>query len=241
MNLNAADGPRISQSAKDADGANDAADPGLRLYNTAARGVEPVTLEPDREVRIYTCGPTVYRPVHLGNLRSYLLADCLRRLLLARGYRVRHVKNITDVGHMRQELLDRGEDKVIAEALSAGLTPRDIARRYTEEFFRDEQCINILPADVFPRATEHVERMVSIAAELVASGYAYERAGNVYFRVGSFANYGELGGAVSREGLRQGVRAEADPMKEDARDFALWKAAEAGRTELVWPSPWGRG
>jgi cysteinyl-tRNA synthetase len=213
----------------------------LTLYNTAARGVEPVALDPRRDVRIYTCGPTVYRSVHLGNLRSYLLADCLKRLLVHAGYHVRHVKNITDVGHMRQELLDRGEDKVIAEALSAGLTPRDIARRYTDEFLRDEACINILPADVFPRATDHVERMIEITAALVSSGKAYERSGNVYFRVSSFEGYGELGGAVSREGLRQGVRAEADPLKDDPRDFALWKAAELGRTELVWRSPWGAG
>jgi cysteinyl-tRNA synthetase len=170
-----------------------------------------------------------------------LLADCIKRLLLRSGYRVRHVKNITDVGHMRQELLDRGEDKVIAEALSAGLTPRDIAHRYTDEFLRDEQCINILPADVFPRATEHVERMIEIAARLVETGHAYEHSGNVYFRVSSIDGYGELGGAVSREGLRQGVRSEVDPLKEDARDFALWKAAEPGRSELVWSSPWGRG
>ena len=213
----------------------------LRLHNTATRGVVPVQLDADREVRIYTCGPTVYRAVHLGNLRSYLLADWLKRVLLATGYRVRHVKNITDVGHMRQELLDRGEDKIVAEALSAGRTPREIARHFTDEFLRDEQCINILPADVFPRATDHVERMVAIAADLVAAGHAYERGGNVYFRVASFAGYGELGGSLSREGLRQGVRAEADPLKEDARDFALWKAAEPGRTELVWPSPWGAG
>jgi cysteinyl-tRNA synthetase len=213
----------------------------VRLYNTPARRVEPVRFDCEEPIRMYTCGPTVYRPVHLGNLRSYLLADSLKRLFLRLGRRVRHVKNITDVGHMRQELLDRGEDKVIAEALSAGLTPQHIARRYTDEFFRDEQCINILPADVFPRATDHVDRMVDIAAKLLASGQAYERRGNVYFRVSSFATYGELGGAVSREGLRQGVRAEADLLKEDARDFALWKAAEAGRTELVWPSPWGPG
>src|SRR5215471_12587974 len=213
----------------------------LRLHNTAARAVVPVELDPEREVRIYTCGPTVYRPVHLGNLRSYLLADWLKRLLVARGHAVRHVKNITDVGHMRQELLDRGEDKIVAEALSAGLSPAEIARRYTDEFMRDERCIGILPATVFPRATDHVERMVSIASELIASGYAYERGGNVYFRVAAFDGYGELGGATSREGLRQGVRAEADPLKNDARDFALWKAAEPGRTELVWPSPWGLG
>src|SRR6266542_6206334 len=107
--------------------------PGLRLYNTPARAVVPVDLDLEREVRIYTCGPTVYRSVHLGNLRSYLLADAIRRLLLARGYRVRHVKNITDVGHMRQELLDRGEDKMIAEALRAGVTSLEIAGRFTDE------------------------------------------------------------------------------------------------------------
>jgi cysteinyl-tRNA synthetase len=213
----------------------------LRLFNTAARAVVPVEFDAARPVGIYTCGPTVYRPVHLGNLRSYLLADWVRRVLLARGEQVRHVKNVTDVGHMRQELLDRGEDKVVAEALQAGLSPRDIARRYTDEFMRDEQCINILPADVFPRATEHVERMIEITAALLENGHAYERAGNVYFRVSSFAGYGELGGSTSHEGLRQGVRVEADPLKEDARDFALWKAAEVGRTELVWSSPWGLG
>src|SRR5437016_7218523 len=144
--------------------------PPPRLYNTATRSVVPLALNPERDVSIYTCGPTVYRPVHLGNLRSYLLADSLKRLLLALGYRVRHVKNITDVGHMRQELLDRGEDKVVAEALRAGLTPADIAQRFTDEFFRDEQRIGILPADVFPRATDHVARMVSIASVLLAAG-----------------------------------------------------------------------
>src|SRR3979409_1032381 len=115
-----------------------------RLSNTATRSVVPPERDPQREVRIYTCGPTVYRPVHLGNLRSYLLADSLKRLLLALGYDVRHVKNITDVGHMRQELLDRGEDKVVAEALREGRSPAEIAQRFTDEFFRDEQRIGIL-------------------------------------------------------------------------------------------------
>ena len=142
--------------------------------------------------------------MHLGNLRSYLLADWLKRLLLHVGYSVKHVKNITDVGHMRQELLDRGEDKVIAEAISAGLTPADIAQRYTQEFFRDEACIKILPADVFPRATDHVGRMIEITAALVANGSAYEREGNVYFRVSSFDGYGELGGARVARGTPSG-------------------------------------
>src|SRR5919202_1417776 len=165
----------------------------IRLHNTATRGVESVQLDPERDVRIYTCGPTVYRAVHLGNLRAYLLADTLRRLLLSLGCRVRHVKNITDVGHMRQELLDRGEDKLIAEALQAGLTPSEIAARYTEAFHRDEGRLNILPADVFPRATDHVERMVEITRALIERGCAYVRGGNVYFRVARFDGYGELG------------------------------------------------
>jgi cysteinyl-tRNA synthetase len=214
----------------------------LRVYNTHSRSVEDVQVELGAQpIGMYTCGPTVYRAVHLGNLRSYLLADWLRRLLLARGHTVRHVKNVTDVGHMRQELLDRGEDKVVAEALSAGLSPGAIAQRFTDEFFRDELCINILPADEFPRATAHVARMLEITQALVEAGHAYVREGNVYFRVASFAGYGELGGSLAREGMRQGVRSEADPLKDDPRDFALWKAAEAGRTELVWPSPWGKG
>ncbi len=213
----------------------------IRVRNTLGRTLTPLEIPRGRPFTMYTCGPTVYRPVHLGNLRSYLLADWLRRLLLASGAEVKHVKNVTDVGHMRQELLDRGEDKVVAEALKAGRKPQEIARHYTEAFFRDEQQVNILPADVFPHATEHVERMVEIARALVDRGHAYEREGNVYFRVSSFHGYGELGGGMSREGLRQGVRAEADPRKEDPRDFALWKAAEPSRTELVWDSPWGRG
>src|SRR4051794_1334556 len=150
----------------------------LRLYDTAVRAVVPVELDATRPVRIYTCGPTVYRSVHLGNLRSYLLADSIRRLLLALGHEVRHVKNITDVGHMRQELLDRGEDKVVAEALRAGVTSLEIAQRFTDEFLGDEQRIRILPAHVFPRATDHVERMITITEALVASGFAYERHGN---------------------------------------------------------------
>lgn len=215
--------------------------PPVRLYNTATRRLDVVDIPSDRPVGIYTCGPTVYRPVHLGNLRSYILADSLKRLLVAFGIPVRHVKNITDVGHMRQELLDRGEDKLIAEAVRSGMTASDIAKGYTQTFFEDEQQLNILPADVFPRATDHVERMIAITAELVQSGHAYERDGNVYFRVDAFGGYGELGGSLSREGLRQGVRADVDPLKGDPRDFALWKHAEDGRTDLVWSSPWGLG
>ncbi len=213
--------------------------PALTLYSTLGRSKEPFTsLEPGR-VKMYTCGPTVYRLAHIGNLRAYLTADWLRRLLEASGYRVIQVKNITDVGHMRQEMLERGEDKVIAAALAEGKTPTEIAAFYTEAFMEDERKLNILPAHVFPRATETVPDMVEMTRTLTDKGFAYESGGNVYFAVDSFPEYGKLSGQVA-SGLEEGVRAEADPLKRDPRDFALWKAAEPGR-QLTWPSPWGDG
>jgi cysteinyl-tRNA synthetase len=172
-------------------------------------------------------------------MRSYIMADWLRRLLEANGYAVLHVKNITDVGHMRQDLLERGEDKVIAAALAEGRTPTEIADHYTQAFMEDERKLNILPAHEFPRATANVVDMVELTRTLVDKGFAYHVDGNIYFEVGSFPTYGRLSRQQS-EGLEQGVRVEADPLKRDQRDFALWKAAEPGR-QLKWPSPWGDG
>lgn len=189
---------------------------------------------------MYTCGPTVYRPVHLGNLRSYLLADWLRRLFQLQGWRVVQVKNITDVGHMRQDAVDRGEDKVIAAALAEGRTPMEIAAGYEARFREDERALGILPATFYPRATEHVPEMIALTERLIAHGLAYESGGNVYYAVRRFPSYGRLSGNV-QEALRQGVRAEVDPAKREPADFALWKRAEPGRTALVWASPWGEG
>ncbi len=212
----------------------------LRLHNTLTRRVEPVVAAREGEIRMYTCGPTVYRPVHVGNLRSYLLADWLRRTLELFGHRVTHVKNITDVGHMRQDAVDRGEDKVIAAALAAGKTPMQLAAYYEAAFHEDERKLAILPATVYPRATEHVGEMVALIERLIARDLAYVADGNVYFAVRRFPGYGRLSGNL-REALRQGVRAEVDPKKRDASDFALWKRAEPGRSALVWTSPWGAG
>ena len=212
----------------------------LRLFNTLTRRLEPLEPITPGAVRMYTCGPTVYRPVHLGNLRSYLLADWLRRACEYAGLRVTHVKNITDVGHMRQDAVDRGEDKGIAAALAEGKTPMEIAASYEARFHQDEAALGILPASVNPRATEHVADMVRMIERLVQRGHAYESGGNVYYAVRSFEGYGRLSGNV-QEALRQGVRAEVDPRKRDPSDFALWKQAEEGRLALVWPSPWGDG
>jgi len=211
----------------------------LSIYDTLQRRVVPLTIERPGEVRMYTCGPTVYRPAHLGNLRSYLLADWIRRTLEHFGNTVVAIKNITDVGHMRQDAVERGEDKVIAAALAEGKTPKQIAEFYEARFHEDERRLGILPATRFPRATDHVPEMISIIERLIARSLAYEVEGAVYFAVKRFAGYGRLSGNVG-EALRQGVRAELDPNKRDPVDFALWKKAEEGRA-LTWESPWGRG
>ena len=213
----------------------------LRLRNTLTRAVEPVApIEPSR-VRMYTCGPTVYRYAHVGNLRSYLLADLIRRVLLYHGLDVLHVKNITDVGHLRDERFDRGEDRMLVQAGLESKSSAEIADAYEAAFHADEAAVNILPAHVFPRATEHIPEMVTMAEALVDAGHAYvSDAGNVYYAVASFPGYGRLSGN-SLDDLRAGHRGEVEADKRDAADFALWKAAGEGRA-LKWPTPrWGEG
>ncbi|MBM3925015.1 MAG: cysteine--tRNA ligase [SAR202 cluster bacterium] len=211
----------------------------LRIYNTLHKRLEEIeTLEPGA-ARMYTCGPTVYRYAHIGNLRSYLMADWIKRALRTQGLKVTHVKNITDVGHMRQEQLERGGDKVILAALAEGKTPQQIADFYTQAFLQDEAKLNILPADHLPRATAHVADMQDIIGRLLKNGYAYKTGDNIYFSVAGCSSYGQLSGNTGRD-LLEGVRAEADPAKRDPRDFTLWKRAEPGRA-MKWDSPWGEG
>ncbi len=213
----------------------------LRLRNTLTRTVEPVVpLEPGR-VRMYTCGPTVYRYAHVGNLRSYLLADLIRRVLIYHGLDVFHVKNITDVGHLRDERFDRGEDRMLVSAGLEHKTTAEIADAYEAAFHADEALVNILPAHVFPRATEHIPEMLALAEALQDAGHAYESAeGNVYYSVASFSGYGQLSGN-SLDDLRAGHRGEVEADKRDPADFALWKSAGEGRS-LKWPTArWGEG
>ena len=212
----------------------------LRLYNTLSKRIDEVRPIEPGVVKMYTCGPTVYRDAHIGNLRSYLMADWIRRALQMNGLDVVHIKNITDVGHMRQEVLEQGGDKVIAAARAEGKTPAQIAQFYTDRFLSDELKLNIIPAQQFPKATDHVPEMLEITERLVQRGLAYEVAGNVYFEVGKFGGYGQLSGNIAEGDLLEAVRVEADPLKRDPRDFTLWKAAEEGR-ELKWPSVWGEG
>ena len=213
----------------------------LRLRNTLTRQVETVDpLEPGR-VRMYTCGPTVYRYAHVGNLRTFLLADFIRRALLYHGVEVLHVQNITDVGHMRDERFDRGEDRMLVAAGLEGRSTAEIADAYEAAFHVDEAAVNILAAHVFPRATEHIPEMVDLAERLVDDGLAYATDhGNVYYSVSSFADYGRLSGN-SLDELRAGHRGQVEHDKRDPADFALWKAAGEGRA-LKWPTPrWGEG
>src|SRR5258705_964913 len=190
---------------------------------------------------MYSCGPTVYRYAHVGNLRTFLLPDLIRRTLLYHGIEVVHVQNITDVGHMRDERFDRGEDRMLVAAGLENKTPAEIADAYEAAFHADEALVNILPAHVFPRATKHIPEMIALAERLEDEGYAYATAErNVYYAVATFPGYGRLSGN-SLDELRAGHRGDVEPDKRDPADFALWKAAGPGRI-LKWSTPrWGEG
>ncbi len=211
----------------------------MKIYNTLTRRIEEIVPIEDGKIKMYSCGPTVYRYIHIGNLRTFTMGDWLRRAFEYRGLQVLHIKNITDVGHMRQEMLDRGEDKLVAQARKEGKTSLQIAQFYTEAFHADEARLNILPAHIFPRATEHVPEMIAIVQGLQAKGIAYEVDGYVYYDIKRFPGYGKLSGN-QLENMLGGVREGADTDKHNAEDFPLWKPAEPGR-EMAWESPWGRG
>jgi cysteinyl-tRNA synthetase len=215
--------------------------PQVMLHNSLTRRTEPLEpIEPGK-VAIYTCGSTVYKYAHIGNLRTYLFGDLLHRTLEYLGYEVRYVKNITDVGHMRDDQLDaiEGEDKIERAAETEGKTPAEIAQYYTDAWLEDEALLNILPADVMPKATEHIEEMVSLTARLVEKGLAYEVDGTIYFDVSEFPPYGQLSGQRV-EATHAGHRVEVESDKRDPADFALWKRAGERRL-MKWPSPWGDG
>ena len=208
----------------------------IQLYNSLSRRLELLEPHEPGKVGIYTCGPTVYRYAHIGNMRSFLFADILRRSLEYLGYEVLHVKNVTDVWHMRD---DTDEDRMELAAETEGKSPFEIAAFYTDAWLADEAAINILPVHVYPQATEHIGQMISMTQTLLDKGLAYETGGNVYFDVSEFPGYGKLSGQRIEQ-LRTGHRVEAEADKRDQEDFALWK--HAGEHRLMrWDSPWGPG
>ncbi len=211
----------------------------LRLYDTARRELHDFVPREASLVRMYNCGPTVYSSPHIGNFRSFLTADLLRRHLEARGLRVVQIMNITDVGHLTEDDVDdSGEDRMLIAARREKLDPYAIARKYESEFLAAVDALHMRRADQYPRATEHIQEMIEIIEGLIASGHAYAVGGNVYFEIASFPRFGALSGKVLEE-LEEGARIAVNKEKRDPRDFALWKTDD--KHLMQWDAPWGRG
>jgi len=211
---------------------------GFHLHDTLLRKKVPlVTAEPGK-VLIYNCGPTVYAAAHIGNFRSFLFADVLRRWLEIAGYEVTQVMNITDVGHLLDDDPEQGDDKMEAAAKKEQLDPWEISEKYTGMFLTDVDRLRIQRAHHYPRATDHIPQMIAQIEQLIAKGHAYEAGGNVYYDVTSFKPYGRLSGNTGDE-LIPGARVDVLDEKRDPRDFALWKRDE--HHIMQWDSPFGRG
>ncbi len=215
----------------------------LQIFNSLTRRKEEfVPLNPPF-VGLYVCGPTVYSDAHLGHARPAIVFDLLYRYLLHLGYKVRYVRNITDVGHLQDEEADEGEDKILKKARQEQLEPMEVVQKYMNNFHKNMNLLNTLPPSIEPRATGHIIEQQEFIKKLLQSGYAYESNGSVYFDVMKYStvyNYGKLSGRVLDE-LQQDTRAtEGKEDKKSPFDFALWKKAGPGHL-MKWPSPWGEG
>ncbi|HUQ48058.1 MAG TPA: cysteine--tRNA ligase [Gemmatimonadaceae bacterium] len=207
--------------------------PEFRLYNTMTRSVDPLVPADGTTVRMYTCGPTVYNPAHVGNFRTFLFEDLLRRTIRLRGWQVQQIMNLTDV-----------DDKIIKRASERAMTIGQVTEPVIKTFHEDRHYLRIQDAETYPRATEHIPEMIALVESLMERGIAYKAEdGSVYFAIDRFPGYGKLSRLDARE-IKSGARvAQDDYTKENAQDFALWKAAkdEDETTEAAWESPWGRG
>jgi len=209
----------------------------VQLYDTLSRSVKDLAPEADKPVHIYCCGPTVYGPAHIGNFRTFLIQDVLRRTLLVDGREVIHVRNITDV-----------DDKTIRQSQAEGMTLKAFTDKWTEKFHLDCAALNMLPPSIEPSAVEHIPQQIELAEKLVEKGHAYATEdGSLYFRVSSFPEYGKLSKLKQREIRTQsensaGERNDADEYdRESIADFALWKSRKPEDGENYWQSPWGEG
>lgn len=199
----------------------------IRFLNTLGRQVQDFQPLEENVVKMYVCGPTVYNYIHIGNARCYVVFDVLKRFLKSQGFKVIHVQNFTDV-----------DDKIINRAREEGISPSEVSQKYEAAFREDMKALGVEEPDHTPRATEFIGKMIEIIQVLIEKGFAYEIEGNVYFRVNSFPDYGQLSGR-SKDELLAGARVEVDERKENPLDFALWKSAKPG--EPYWESPWGKG
>ncbi len=223
----------------------------MKLYDTSRREVVEITPLVPGVLKIYACGPTVYRDAHVGNMRTFLLTDLIKRFAQYQGLNVELIQNITDVGHMADDTglggIDEGqgdtEDRVLAQAKTESVDALSIARKYEDNFHRDLKLLNIQKATKYPRASESIELMIELIKQLIEKNHAYVgKAGTVFFDAKSFPSYGQISGN-KLDKLQPGYRFEgkADPDKKFHADWALWKHAGENRTQLTWDTPWGRG
>lgn len=215
----------------------------LVFYNTASRqkeNFEPIKSHPG-PIGIYSCGPTVYLYPHIGNMRAYIFSDVLHRALKARGFEVKHVINITDVGHLTSDA-DSGEDKVEKEALAEGKTTKEVTAFYSKAFFDDLQKLNIQTENIiFPKATDHISEQITLIKKLEERGFTYKTKDGLYFDTAKFPDYGQMA-KLDLGGLREGARVEINPEKKSLTDFALWKFSKPEENrQQEWKSPWGKG
>jgi cysteinyl-tRNA synthetase len=211
----------------------------LRLFNTLSRNVEEFAPRRPGEVGLYSCGPTVYSYAHIGNMRTYLFVDLLRRTLELFGYHVMHVMNITDVGHLTDDA-DAGEDKLEVGARREGLDAWAVARKYTEAFFDHAALLGILRPTIVCKATDHIPEQIAMIKALEAKGYVYPTGDGIYFDTARFPAYADFG-RLDVQGLQEGHRVGMGD-KRSKTDFALWKFSKAAEhRQMEWDSPWGRG
>ena len=223
----------------------------MKLYDTSRREVVEITPFVPGVLKIYACGPTVYRDAHVGNMRTFLLTDLIKRFAQYQGLNVELIQNITDVGHMADDTglggIDEGqgdtEDRVLAQAKTESVDALSIARKYEDNFHKDLKLLNIQKATKYPRASESIELMIELIKQLIEKKHAYVgKSGTVFFDAKSFSSYGQISGNKLDE-LQPGYRFEgkSDPDKKFHADWALWKNAGENRTQLTWETPWGRG
>ncbi|HAE88646.1 MAG TPA: cysteine--tRNA ligase [Clostridiales bacterium] len=210
----------------------------MKVYNTLDREKEEFTPIQGNLVRMYSCGPTVYSYAHIGNMRTYIFMDLLRRSLRFCGFKVKGVMNITDVGHLLSDG-DEGEDKMQKAARKEGKTPWEIAAFYTDAFFKDIDALNVGRPEIIAKATDHIPEMIEFVKGLLEKGYAYEISDGIYFDIGKFPGYGKLSGQTVDE-KEAGARIEENSEKRHPADFALWKKADKNHI-MQWESPWGMG
>jgi cysteinyl-tRNA synthetase len=212
----------------------------LKLHNTYTRQKEEFVPLTANFVKLYTCGLTVYNYAHIGNLRTYIFEDVLKRVLFYNGYKVKHVMNITDIGHLTSDA-DEGEDKMVLAAKKEKKTVREIAEYYTKAFENDLKKLNIIFPDYHVKASEHIPQMIKLVQRLEERGFTYFRNGNVYFDISKFPDYGKLAGLdVSK--LKAGARVSVDKSKKNPLDFVLWfTKSKFENQEMKWDSPWGKG